>query len=183
VKLIGTWRRQAARAAGASLIAPLALLLAAAVVASGGGLGGIGSLSQVASGPALPDIGLESAPAVALEDGEIVEPEVAEPGVPPPAAPSTGPPASAAPTSSAPPASGGTLLPGRIGPRPRDGETFQPPATLGGEDGATVPSAPAAPEPVDDLLEVTRGVGNSMPGPLGPLTNDVLNLLLGPPRP
>ncbi len=181
---VSIWTRQVARAAATSLIAPLALLLAAGVVASGGGLGGIGSLGQIASGPAIPDLGLDSSPASSLEGAEIVGAGVSEPGVPTSPAPPTGSLASAAPTSAASPTDGGAPPGGRRAPQP-PAATIRPPAPPG-EDGVRAPSAPsppAAPNPGDDLLEATRGIGDLMPGPLGPITGDILNLLLGPPRP
>ena len=79
VGLVRTWTGQVARAAGATLIAPLVLLLAAGVVASGGALGSVGSLGEIASGPSLPDIGLASTPGSALEGAEIVGADVPQP--------------------------------------------------------------------------------------------------------
>jgi hypothetical protein len=54
VDLVRTWRRGAARAAGATLIVPAVLLLAAVLLAAGGGFGNIGSLGQIAAGPSVP---------------------------------------------------------------------------------------------------------------------------------
>ena len=72
--LAADWGRQTARAAGVSLIAPVALLGAAAVIALGGGvLGGLGSLTQIASGPSLPEADVGDLPrSTALGRAQVV---------------------------------------------------------------------------------------------------------------
>lgn len=52
--LVRDWRKQAARAAGATALAPVVLLVAAVLLAAGGGLGGLGSLGQITAGPSVP---------------------------------------------------------------------------------------------------------------------------------
>ena len=77
--MVREWRRQAARATGISLLAPLVLLVAAALVASSGGLGALG---QAADGPQLPDLGVpetDSARAGTLADADIVGVDTSEP--------------------------------------------------------------------------------------------------------
>lgn len=54
MELVRDWRRQAARAAGATALAPAVLLIAAVLLAAGGGLGGLGSVGQIATGPSVP---------------------------------------------------------------------------------------------------------------------------------
>jgi hypothetical protein len=55
MEALGYWRRRAFGAAGATVIAPAAVILAAlAVGVGGGGLKGIGSLGQALTGPELP---------------------------------------------------------------------------------------------------------------------------------
>jgi hypothetical protein len=55
MELLGHWRRRAFGAAGATVIAPAAVILAALTVGvAGGGLKGLGSLGQALTGPQLP---------------------------------------------------------------------------------------------------------------------------------
>ena len=181
------WSRQVARAAGASLIAPLALLLAAGVVASGGGLGGLGSLGQIASGPSLPDTGLSGASSSSIQNAEIVGVDVV-PGTE--TAPSAPPPpdeiASAIPPASAP------RPPATPAPRPQTQvrsrtERLREPTTGRGQ-GALIDEPDGTPPtpgtPVDGLEETTRGLGEAISEPLLPVTSRLLDLLrfLGPPR-
>lgn len=185
--LVRTWTGQLARAAGASLIAPLVLLVASGVVASGGGLGSFGSLREIASGPSLPDVGLSAAPGSALRDAEIVGADLPAPAdaTRPPATPSgeLAAAALAAPRSQA----RGRPSPPAARVRPPAGRPPTRPPTIVEE--VTAPASPpapapppAAPSPVDDLLEVTRGLGERLREPLEPLTEAILNLLRGPPR-
>ena len=185
--LVGTWTRQIARAAGASLIAPLVLLLAAGVVASGGGLGGLDSLGQIASGPSLPNTGLPKASRSTIESAELV-------GTAPPAsgpARSTAPPTAIA--SAAPPGAAPSRARAAAAPRTEVGSSAGPVA--GGRPGArgegtlveepTTTAPPAAP-PGDELQETTEGLGESIAEPLRPVGNQLLDLLrllgLPPPR-
>ena len=106
--MVRTWTGQVARAAGASLLAPIVLLLAAGVVASGGGLGGFGSLGEISSGPALPDTGLTAAPGTALADADVRAADLAPPaGVAAPPASPRGPIASTDTPASSGAATGG----------------------------------------------------------------------------
>ena len=168
---------------------PLVLLLAASVVASGGGLGGFGSLRDIAAGPSLPDVGLAAPPGSALENAEIVGA-----GLSPPADTSQPPPpATQALASATPPASerapGGAPAtpreaPGRE-PSTKQFKLGEPPTTPGTGVTPTVPpsplSPPTVPAPVQDLLEATRGLGDTLREPLAPLTDPILDLLRGPP--
>lgn len=61
MEFVRDWRRQAARAVGATALAPAVLLIAAVLLAAGGGLGGLGSLGQVAAGPSVPPAELAAA--------------------------------------------------------------------------------------------------------------------------
>jgi hypothetical protein len=186
---VRTWSRQVARAAGASLIAPLVLLLAAGVVASGGGLGGLDSLGQIASGPSLPDTGLASQTRSSLAGAEIVGADVAAPSQAARSVPSREQLASATPPTSAPRVAR-SVAPRAdtvAGTRPDSPDAGAPPLTDGRE-GALAPEgdpAPPASDPVGDLEETTRGLGDSLSEPLGPVTNqllDLLRLLAPPPR-
>ena len=189
--LVRAWTGQLARAAGASLLAPLVLLVAAGVVASAGGLGSFSSLGEAASGPSLPDIGLAATPGSALEGAEIVGADLSPP--PEPASPAL--PAPEALASAAPPAadrsgSDVTVSPPEPAPPRRRGESFElreptrPPT--GGPPAPTAPprapTAPAVPPPVEELLEATRGLGDVLREPLEPLTDTLMELLGPPPR-
>ncbi|HEV2723544.1 MAG TPA: hypothetical protein VGV10_02840 [Thermoleophilaceae bacterium] len=183
--LVRTWTGQVARAAGASLLAPLVLLLAAGALASVGGLGGLGSLDEISSGPTLPETGLSAAPGRALADAQIGRGSAA------PAADVATPPASpiGATASAAAPA------PGRAadGPRPRDSDRqgltrnrlapARPPSRGTGVITTPAPSTPprAAPGPLQDLGEVTRELGEAIGAPLDPLTDAIVGLLRRPP--
>ena len=186
--LVRTWAGQLARAAGASLIAPLVLLLAASVVASGGGLGSFGSLREIASGPSLPDVGLSAPGGSALENAEIVGAGLSPPAdtsQPPP--PATETLASATPPASESAPGGAPATPREAPSREPSKKQFKPtePPTPGA--GATptappsTPPPPAVPAPVQDLLEATRGLGDTLREPLAPLTNSILDLLRIPP--
>jgi len=177
MELVRTWRRQVARAAGASLIAPLALLLAAGAVASGGGLGGLGSLGQVASGPSLPDTGLAGGRSRSLEGAEIVGADVAEP----PPAPAS-PPAAAAELAAAPPppAAPRGAAPAARPRRPQIAtEAPRRPDTSAGTlvDSPEGGAPPAAAEGLEDLQETTEGLDEALPEPLQPVGRQLLDLL------
>ena len=189
--LAGDWGRQTARAAGVSLIAPVALLGAAAVIALGGGvLGGLGSLTQIASGPSLPEADVGALPrSTALGRAQVVSldlgPAGAVAGAPGPitagSAPSAGPGGGAGP--------GGddvAVSPG--GPQRGSSGGGQPPGGGAPVPGGPAPAAPAVPtpatpgpgSPVGDVVDTTRDLGESLPGPVGPTVDDTLDSVLGP---
>jgi hypothetical protein len=190
VGLVRTWTGQLARAAGATLIAPIVLLLALSVVASGGGLGSVGSLREIASGPSLPDIGLASTPGAALENAEIVGAEL-----PPPAEVSRPPvPAPEALASATPPVraqapGGSTVVAPHVRAETPPPQRFKlkgpskPERQIPKVPAPPTPPAPATPAPVEDIIDATRGIGEALRQPLQPLTDAILNLLNGPPRP
>lgn len=179
------WSRQVARAAGASLIAPLVLLLAAGVVASGGGLGGLGSLGQIASGPSLPDTGPTTASSSSIESPEIVGAGVPTTRAVPRAAPPAGELASATPATRTAPSAAPSAQ-AELGSRTERATEFTPPTRR--REGVLVRGpAPASPPggAVDDLQETTQGLGEALQEPLRPVANqllDLLRLLLPPPR-
>ncbi len=186
--MVRTWTGQVARAAGATLIAPLVLLIVAGVVASGGALGSVGSLGEIASGPSLPDVGLASTPGSALEGAEIIGADVPQPAdvsEPPSASPQQL--ASATPLPPGPAAVGERVASPEVRTRRPNAEAFRlpdPTPTTPARPPAAepTPQAPAVPQPVDDLLEATRGFGEQLREPLRPLTDAILNLLRPPPR-
>jgi hypothetical protein len=181
VDLVRQLRR---RAVGASLLVPLVLLLAAAAVAtSGGGLGGLGSLGQLSSGPALPDTGLALATPENSGSAEIVGAEIGE--SPAPAATdlpgADGSALAAAGTGGLPgafePTEGGGPVPT---PRTPD-DVVTPPRSGAPSEEPAVPAPPApGSDPVGEVIDETRQIGESLPGPLGPVTRGILDLLLGP---
>jgi len=189
--LVRDWRRQAARATGISLIAPVVLLVSATfVAASGGGFGGIESLGQVAAGPPLPETGVAAVPQRSPGERELAA--VVEPPAPPP--PSTAPPAdtnaSTAPPPVAPPIS--VDLPPSAADDP-DAVAFTPPSssapadkplpdTAGVPESVPPPGAPAVPPPADpvrDLIDRTRDLTRGLPI-VGQPTDDILKILVGP---
>ena len=174
------WSRQVARAAGASLIAPLVLLLAAGVVASGGGLGGLGSLGQIASGPSLPETGLAGRPSPSIESAEIVGTGAPSPS-PPPVAPPAAAIASATPAAGASPPVQAAAPRARIERRSSTGSpTGRTPLTVTGE-GVLVDEPDRTPLTGDDQLdaleETTRGLGEALAEPLRPVGNQLVDLL------
>ena len=178
-----TWLRQALGAAGASLLAPLAILLAAGILAAGGGLGGLSELGQISSGPTLPASDLDAGvPSIA--DADIVGADLdaagggGEPGVPS--------------ATGGEGADGFTGAPGGTAPLPSP--LADVPATpVGGGGGGGVNEAPPAPTlespatapggPAGEIVETTRGLQMVVPEPIRPVTDDLINLLLGPAQP
>jgi hypothetical protein len=185
VDLVRQLRR---RAVGASLLVPLVLLLAAAAVAaSGGGLGGLGSLGQLSSGPALPETGLAGATFENSGSAEIVGAQTGEA----PTSAATDLPGAGGDALASAGAGGGVTAP--FAPSDGSAPVLPPP---GADDVVTVPpggrpvdepgSAPPASttpaNPVDQVINDTRRIGESLPGPLGPVAGGILDLLLGPRR-
>lgn len=172
------------RSVGATLLVPVGIVLAAGIVAAvGGGLGGLASLSQLATGTGLPDTALVVDADPALGDSGLA----------------------------ASPALGGTPAPGSGGAGASTEGTDAAAATEGGDSGGTpqtpagddVPRGPGGPEPggppspspgrvtvcycgpepgPPDLVnppnvdEVTRGLGEALPGPLRPMTDGLLDV-------
>ena len=184
--LVRTWSRQVVRAAGASLIAPLVLLLAAGVVASGGGLGGLGSLGQIASGPSLPDTGLSTASRSSIESAEIVGPDIPRARTEPPSAPAAGPPAGELASATPPGVDAPSARPPvRAELRSRTERSTEPTPTTGAGVLLDDPARGRPPGGPDDLQDATQGLGEALSEPLRPVTDqllDLLRLLVPPPR-
>lgn len=185
--MVREWSRQATRAVGVSLVAPVVLLLAAGAVASSGGLGGLGSLGQIAGGPDLPDTGVPAGATASLNESDIVGADTSEPpatGAATADAASGSSPAGAAPSPTPPSSPGGGGEQGGgvdVSPLP------QPPAAVAPAPPTPVAGSPPPVEvqppsggPVGDVIDDVRGIGESLPGPLGPTTGDILDLLLPP---
>lgn len=185
--LVRTWSRQVARAAGASLIAPLALLLAAGVVASGGGLGGLGSLGQITSGPSLPETGLTTPSSASIERAEIVGAVAPAASESPRSAPPAGQLASAAP----PPGAASRRAAEAAGRqrvtkyRSRAERPTRGSRLTDANEVSVVQDPGDRSGLVEGLQETTSGLGESLSEPLQPVTNqlvDLLRLLAPPPR-
>jgi hypothetical protein len=198
VELVRDWRRQALRAAGATALVPALLLTAAVLLATGTGLGGIASLGQVTGGPSLPaadpPTARETARASRASDVALA------PSTAGAAAAATG----RAGSGSA--AGRGGTAPGRRGnrvgvpgtpvtgaPVDRRTPTVTPttpsvtppgsrPTTGTGTEGTTLPTpqvpVPSAPtNPVQQVVDTTKGLGEALPAPLGPTANRVVDSL------
>ncbi|MFL5918855.1 MAG: hypothetical protein ACJ74X_09040 [Gaiellaceae bacterium] len=178
--LVRSWLGQALRATGAAVVVPVAILVALSVTAIGGsGLGGLGSLSQVVSGPrpagsdlTVDDGGSEIGDAVtqlaAAGNG------AAAPGAAPGtgSVPGGGGDGGQTPSGALPPSGGGN------GP---GGGGFQPVPPGGGGGGGATPAPPEAPAPgqpgvVGGLGETVTDVTGGTP--VGPTVEDAVDGLV-----
>lgn len=191
MELVSEWTRQTARAMAASLIAPLALLLASTLVAAGGGgLGGLGSLGEIASGPTVPDSGLGSVERRPLADSGLVNAGLGNRGhtttasVTPGALTGTGGSGgSDAGVTPETPRTPDTPLGPRLEPLPPQGPAAQVPVSPPAQVPAPAPPAPPARDPIGDIVRgVVQGVMEVVPAPLKPPADGILDSLLGPPR-
>jgi hypothetical protein len=174
-----TWIRQVLGAAGASLLVPAVLLGVAGVIAASSGLGGLSSLGQIGSGPALPSP--DHASADALGDADIVGADLASPELASSAAgdgtvaATGGPPAGSTPAAPLPsPLTGGSPVGGGGGEGfdAPDGPGGAVPLPLGGGgDGAT----PAPGGPTD--IVGPGGLAEEVTQPIEPVTDTVIDLL------
>jgi hypothetical protein len=185
VSFVQEWRLQVTRALGVSIIAPVMLLAAAAVVAAGG-LSGVGSIGQIASGPELPQTAVGGPSESDLARGEIVGADVAAAEALAGAtgsAPAGGAAAGGGVQPVGPTTPGGPVAPAvpETGVAPTPSEPAPPGggSTGGGNGGGAAPGQPSG--PLDPVVETGREIAGSVPGPLGPVTNDLLDTLLGPP--
>jgi hypothetical protein len=183
--VVGTWVQGVVRGVGASLIAPLVLLFAATVLAaSGSGFGAVSSLGQVASGPDLPTPNTELAGTPDLKNNEVVgvERDLLASASRPPAATSAAGGGAGTGTSTAgggpitfPSPQGGPVASGPLASNP----TVSTPSSS--STGSSPPASSPAPQPLNNLLQETRQLGNSVvPQPLRPVTDNILNTVLGP---
>jgi hypothetical protein len=179
VDLVRSWLGQALRATGAAVVVPVAILLALSLTAIGGsGLGGLGALSQIVSGPgaAGSDLAVDDGDA---EIGEAVTQLAASgggpdgaPGVAPGGPPGPGPGGDGddqTPPGTPPPDDGD-------GP---DGDENGPPAPPGGGGGG----GPAPPAPPSDQPGVVEGVGQTITEvtagtPVAPTVEDAVDGLV-----
>jgi hypothetical protein len=177
VDLVRSWLGQALRATGAAVVVPVAILIALSLTAIGGsGLGGLGALSQVVSGPRAAGSDLT----VADGDSEISDAvtELAASG-------SGGGAPGAAPGDGSVPAPGGGNTPGGSlppgsgdGDGPGGGDIDNPIPPGGGGGGPTPPEPPPPPPP-----GVVEGVGQTVKDvtegtPVAPTVEDAVDGLV-----
>jgi hypothetical protein len=178
VTLAQTWLRQAFGAAGASLLVPLAALAAAGVLAAGSGLGGLSELGQIGSGPELPGAQV-SADSSAIAEADIVGADLTAGSG---AGAGTGP--------------GFTGSDGALGTAPGEpglvpSPLLDVPSAPGG--GGTVPGGPVtqpgqpqsnpapATGPGQAPPETVREIQTLGPEPIQSVTQELIDLLVGPP--
>ena len=176
--LVRSWLGQALRATGAAVVVPVAILVALSLTAIGGsGLGGLGGLSQIVSGPraAGSDIAVDDG---AAEIGDAVTQLAAAGGGGTVDAPAFAP-------GGAPVPGGGdgdnNTPPG--GPPPPDdgpGGPVNPPPPPGGGGGGDDPSPPA---PSPGQPGVVEGVGQTVTDvtagtPVAPTVEDAVDGLV-----
>jgi hypothetical protein len=180
VDLVRSWLGQALRATGAAVVVPVAILVALSLSAIGGsGLGGLGALSQVVSGPraAGADLTVDDG---GSEIGDAVTQLAA-------AGNGTTAPGTAPGTGSVPGGGGGgqtpsgTLPPSGGGNGPGGGGLQPIPPGGGGGGGGGTPAPPAPPAPGqpgvveglgDTVTDVTGGT------PVGPTVEDAVDGLI-----
>jgi hypothetical protein len=180
--LVRIWLRRIAGATGLSLAAPLGVLAVAAAVALGGGVGGLGSVGQAFSGPTLPDTGTTGTAAKASRNVAVTN---AVPSTPVSTAAAGGPTAAGGPAAGGAPGVGtapGTGQGPSSSPAPGRQVTSpaRPPSGGGSTPGAGGGTAPVSPTPTP-VQEIRKTVGNVLPEPVAPVTNQVLDTVLGPP--
>jgi hypothetical protein len=181
VDLVRSWLGQALRATGAAVVVPVAILVALSLTAIGGsGLGGLGALSQVVSGPrpagsdlTVDDGGSEIGDAVAqLAATGTGVPGAAAP-VPGAGAPGIGGGGGQTPSGTLPEPGGGPGGGGDIDP--------VPPGGGGGGGGGGTPLPPEPPAPGQP--GVVEGLGETVTGatdgtPVGPTVEDAVDGLV-----
>jgi hypothetical protein len=181
VDLVRSWLGQALRATGAAVVVPVAILVALSLTAIGGsGLGGLGALSQVVSGPR------EAGSDLTVDDGDAeIGDAVTQLAATNPAA---GDLPGAPPTPGSPlDPDGGGDIPGDDAPGPGGGDdpgdgTGDPtPPGGGGGGGGGGPAPPAPPGPGQP--GVVGGLGDTVKGvtegtPVAPTVEDAVDGLV-----
>ena len=179
VDLVRSWLGQALRATGAAVVVPVAILVALSLSAiGGGGLGGLGALSQVVSGPRAPgsDVTVDDGDS---EIGDAVTQLAASTGADDfDGAPGQIPRAQQGPDPGGGDAPSGSLPPPGGGQPPGGGDGIDP-LPPGGGGGTPVPPAPPPPEDpgvVGGLGETVTDVTSGTP--LGPTVEDAVDGLV-----
>jgi hypothetical protein len=181
VDLVRSWLGQALRATGAAVVIPVAILVALSLSAIGGsGLGGLGALSQVVSGPRVPgsDVSVDDGD---TEIGDAVTQLAAAGSAPLAGAPGTVPGAQPAPGVGGGGGPNGTLPPAPGGGQPPGGGDDIEPLPPGGGGGGGTPTPPAPPPPSGP--GVVEGVGQTVTDvtsgtPLAPTVEDAVDGLV-----
>jgi hypothetical protein len=185
VDLVKSWLGQALRATGAAIVVPAAILVALSLSAiGGGGLGGLGSLSQVVAGPRVAGSDLPTENGNTKIDHAVTQ--LATAGAAPTPAGSTlqrgahapgigGPPGAPAPRGTAPgPGGGGS--PGGGGP---PGNVGPPGGGNGGGGGGGGGGNPPPPEPPGIVESTGDAVKNVTAGtPVAPTVEDAVDGLV-----
>ena len=161
------------------MVVPVAILVALSLTAIGGtGLGGLGALSQVVSGPAVAgsdltvdtggaEIGDAVTQLAAIGTGTAGEPGATAPGT----GPGSGGGDGQVPGGTAPP-TGGDQDPGDL-------DDTTPPDGGGGEGGGPGPPKPPPPEPRGVVEEIGEGVKDVTDGtPVAPTVEDAVDGLV-----
>ena len=176
VDLVRSWLGQALRATGAAVVVPVAILVALSLSAIGGsGLGGLGSLSQIVAGPAVPGSG------VTVDDGDSEIGDAVTQLAASDTSGAAGDPGATTGPGVAPGSGGGGDVPAGSGPFPNDGGGDTP---GGGDiDGTTPPDGggPGPPEPPPPQPPgVVEGVGQTVTDvtagtPVAPTVEDAVD--------
>src|SRR5687767_7925635 len=178
VDLVRSWLGQPLRATGAAVVVPVAILVALSLTAIGGsGLGGLGALSQIVSGPRAPgtEVTVDDGDA---EIGDAVTQLAAAETAALAAAPGTAPGAQPAPAPGGGNAPGVALPPSGGGPPPGGRDDLDP-VPPGGGGGTPVPPTPPPPSPPGVVEGVGQTVTDLTSGtPVGPTVEDAVDGLV-----
>jgi hypothetical protein len=173
------WAAGALRASAATLLAPLAIVVALAVVALGGGLGGLGSLRQLVAGPPVPSAG--GSPSFAAPSarghrgGSHSLPVIPAGSAPAAAAPAPrtrhrgGPQAHVEPPASRVPSSGGS---------PGGGGGGGGNAGGGSSPAPPPPGEKPQPSPARQLGDQAKQVTGQLPAPAGPAAGQIIDTVV-----
>ena len=176
--LVRSWLGQALRATGAAVVVPVAILVALSLTAIGGsGLGGLGALSQVISGPRTAGSGL-TVDTGETEIGDAVT-QLAAAGAPPGAGiPGTTPPGTSPGSDD-----GGGEVPGGDTSPPGGGDGPGDIDNDDGDGGDGGPEPPQPPPPRPPPPGVVEGVGETVKDvtdgtPVAPTVEDAVDGLV-----
>ncbi|HWH43306.1 MAG TPA: hypothetical protein VNT32_01110 [Thermoleophilaceae bacterium] len=170
--LVRSWIRGASTALGFSVALPAAILVAAAGVAvGGGGLGSLGSIGQLVTGPRAPDAGIG-----AIGGALAADPASLPGGLTELAGAGLGG-GDAGERTDTPPGGGERDTPGRDRePRdPGDGPSPGPGPAPGPSDPGGGGGGPAPAGPVRQIGDVAKSVTDQLPGPIGPLAGGAVD--------
>jgi hypothetical protein len=181
VDLVRSWLGQALRATGAAVVVPVAVLVALSLTAvGGGGLGGLGALSQIVSGPRV------AGSDVIVDDGDseiadaVTQLAASGPGAAGTPGPPTGPGSGRGLGGGGQPPAGEGPLPNGGGEDPGGGggdiDDPTPPGGGGGGGGGPAPPTPGPPGLVDGVGETVKDVTAGTP--VAPTVEDAVDGLV-----